>query len=88
MGKKKSPTVLIVGDNPDLFRIVAGNKSLLKCKQTRVKNCDKALEVASHNSTFFDFLVTDLASPKVNDDDFAEQFIKLSPMTKVMYMIL
>ena len=55
MGQKKSPTVLIVGDNPDLFRIVAGNKSLLKCKQTRVKNCDKALEVASNDSTFLTF---------------------------------
>ena len=85
--KKKSAKVLIVGNNSELSRIVAANKSLLNCKQTRVKSCEKALQVASGGTTFFDFLVTDLVNIKMDNEDFANQFKKLSPSTKVIYMI-
>jgi DNA-binding NtrC family response regulator len=88
MGKKKPPKVLIVGDDPELFRIVANNNSLLNCEKKKVKQCDKALQVASEEVTFFDFLVTDLASTKINVEEFAEQFIRLSPSTKVIFTII
>ena len=86
-GKKKSAKVLIVGNNSELFKIVAANKSLLNCKQTRVKSREKALQVALSGTTFFDFLVTDLMNIKMDDEDFAKKFNKLSPSTKVIYMI-
>ena len=86
-GKKKSATVLIVGNNSELSKIVAANKSLLNCKQTRVKSCEKALQVALNGTTFFDFLVTDMMNIKMDDEDFAKKFKKLSPSTKIMYMI-
>ena len=86
-GKKKSATVLIVGNNSELSKIVAANKSLLNCKQTSVDSCEKALQVAISGTTFFDFLVTDLMNIKMDDEDFTKQFKKLSPSTKVMYLI-
>ena len=85
--KKKSAKVLIVGNNSELSKFVAGNKPLIKCKQTRVKSCEKALQLASDDTTFFDFLVTELINPQMDDEDFANQFKKLSPSTKVVYMI-
>lgn len=85
--KKKSAKVLIVGNNSELSKFVAGNKPLIKCKQTRVKSCEKALQLAAGDTTFFDFLVTDLINLKMDDEDFALQFKKFSPSTKVIYMI-
>jgi DNA-binding NtrC family response regulator len=87
MGKKKSLKVLIVGDNSQISKIVSDKETLLGDKPIRVKHCKKALEVASRHPSFFDLLVTDIM-PQVNDEDFAEQFTKLSPRTKVVYMIL
>lgn len=88
MGKKKSPKVLIVGDDPELLRLVSDNSFLLKCTKKKVPYCEKALQVASEDLTSFDFLVTDLVNPKVNDEDFVEQFIRLSPSTKVIFAIV
>ena len=87
MGKKKSPCLLIVGDDPELFRAVAENSFLPQCTQKRVKHCEKALEIASEDVPVFDFLITDLATPKVNDEDFAEQYVRLSPATQVIFTI-
>ena len=85
MGKKKiSARVLIVGDNSEISRIVADSKSLLKCKQTKVKSCEEALEVVTGGSTSFDFIVTDLAELRM---DCAKQIAKLSPSSKIVYMI-
>jgi DNA-binding NtrC family response regulator len=86
-GKKKSAKVLIVGDSSELSKIIADNKSLLKCEQTSVESCEKALQVATGGSTSFDFLVTDLAKLEMAGVDCAKQFVKLSPSTKVIYMI-
>ena len=85
--KKKSAKVLIVGNNSELSENFAANKSFLNCKQTRVKSCEKALQLAAGETTFFDFVVTELINQKMDDEDFAKQFKKLSPSTKVIYMI-
>lgn len=86
-GKKKSAKVLIVGDNSEISKFIAESKFLLKCEQTSVENCEKALQVVTGGSSSFDFLVTDLAKLKVDDVDFSKQFMKLSPSTKIIYMI-
>ncbi len=86
-GKKKSAKVLIVGNDYELSENFAANKSFLNCKQTRVKSCEKALQLAAGDTTFFDFLVADLMNLNMDDEDFATQFKKLSPSTKVIYMI-
>ena len=86
-GKKKSTKVLIVGNNSELSENFTANKSFLNCNQTSVKSCEKALQIAAGDTTFFDFLVTDLINQKMDDEDFATQFNKLSPSTKVIYMI-
>jgi DNA-binding NtrC family response regulator len=87
MGKKKSQRVLIVANNPELSSLVEGNESTLRGNQTRVNSYEEALEIASKEATYFDFLITDLESPNVKGEDFAKQFIKLSPSTKVVYII-
>ena len=87
MDKKKSSKVLIVGDNYQISKIVSDKKTLLGDKPIRVKNCKKALKVASRHPSFFDFLVTDIMPQKVNGEDFAEQFTKLYPKTNVVYTI-
>jgi DNA-binding NtrC family response regulator len=87
MGKKKSSKVLIVGDDCEFPEMVADKKNLLNCKSIRVKHCRKALQVASRHPSYFDLLITDIMNQKVHDEDFAEQFNKLSPMTDVIYMI-
>ena len=74
MGKKKSKKLLIVANNPELSSIVEGNGSTLRGNQTRVNSYEEALEIASKESTFFDFLITDLESPKVKGEDLAKQF--------------
>jgi DNA-binding NtrC family response regulator len=86
-GKKKSAKVLIVSDNSETTQIVADSKYLLQCKQTKVKSCEKALRVVTGGLHSFDFLVTDMAKLNVDGADFAKEFHKLSPSTKVIYMI-
>ena len=86
-GKKKSAKVLIVGDNSEISKIVADSNFLLKCQQTSVESCEKALQVVTGGSTSFDFIVTDLTKLEVDGVDFSKQFVNLSPSTKVIYMI-
>ena len=86
-GKKKSATCLIVGDSSAISKIIDDSKSLQECEKTRVESCKKALQVATGGSTLFDFLVTDLTKLEMDDVDCTKQFVKLSPSTKVIYMI-
>ena len=85
--KKKSAKVLIVSDDSEISKIVADNKSLPICNQTSVESCEKAFQVATSGSPCFDFLITDLAKLQMDGVKFAKKFIRLSPSTKVIYMI-
>ena len=87
MGKKKSAKVLIVGSNPQISNLVAEQEILLAHKPIRVLHCKKALKVASRHPSYFNLLFTDIMTYEVNDEDFAKQFVKLSPKTKVVYMV-
>jgi DNA-binding NtrC family response regulator len=88
MSMKESSKVIIVGDNYQISKIVLDEKTLLSYKPIRVKHCNKALKVASRHPSFFDLLFTDIMPQEVNGEDFAEQFTKLSPRTKIVYVIL
>jgi len=83
MGKKKFAKVLIVGSNLQISSFVAGQEISLAHKPIRVPHCKKALKVASRHPSYFDLLYTDI----MTYEDFAKQFAKLSPKTKVVYMI-
>ena len=87
MGKKKSAKVLIVGSNPQISNLVAEQEILLAHKPIRVSNCKKALKLASRHPSCFNLLFTDIMSYEFNGEDFAKQFVKLSPKTKVVYMV-
>ena len=87
MDKKKSAKALIVGSNPQISNLVAEQEILLAHKPIRVSHCKKALKIASRHPSYFDLLFTDIMTYEVNDEDFAKQFAKLSPKTKVVYMI-
>ena len=87
MGKEKSAKVLFVGDKYQISKLVAAKHTLLNNKSIRVTPCEKALQIAARHPSFFDLLITDIMTPEVNGEDFAKQFNKLSPMTKVIYMI-
>ena len=87
MGKKKSAKVLIVGSIPQISNLVAEQEISWDQKPIRVSNCKKALKVASRHPSCFDLLFTDIMYYEVNDEDFAKQFVKLSPKTKVVYMV-
>jgi DNA-binding NtrC family response regulator len=87
MDKKESAKVLIVGSNPQISNLAAEQETLLAHKPIRVPHCKKALKVASRHPSYFDLLFTDIMTYEANDEDFAKQFAKLSPETKVVYMI-
>jgi CheY-like chemotaxis protein len=86
MNMEKSAKVLIVGNNPQISEIVAEKKTLLSHKPIRVTHGEEALKIASRQPPF-DLLLTDIMTPEVNGEDFTIQFTKLSPKTKVIYMI-
>ena len=88
MFSEKSTKVLIVGDNYQISKIVNEKKSLLSHKPIRVSHCKKALQVASRHPSSFDLLLTDIMTQNVNGKNFVLEFAKLSPKTKVVYMIL
>jgi two-component SAPR family response regulator len=85
--KKKSLKVLVIGDIIHNL-IVADKETLLNCKEIMVKDCVSALGITSRHPSYFDFLFTDIIGEKVNGIDFLEQFTRLSPMTKIIYVIL
>ena len=87
MGKKKSPKVLIVGDNSELSKIVSEQETSLTHKPIRISHCKKALKVASRHPSYFDLLYADIMTYEINDQDFAKQFAILSPKTQIVYMI-
>jgi DNA-binding NtrC family response regulator len=88
MFSKKSAKVLIVEDNYQISNIVKEKKTLLSHKPISVSRCKKALQVASRHPSSFDLLLTDIMTQKVNGEDFAQEFAKLSPRTQVVYIIL
>ena len=87
MSKKKCLKILVIGDFIQKM-IVADKKTLLNCKEIRVKDCVIALGIASRHPSYFNFLFTDIIDKKLNSIDFVEQFTKLSPMTQIIYVIL
>ena len=88
MGRKKSHKVLIVGDNSQLNKIIAKQETTSPNKTMTVPQCKKALKVAARHPSYFDFLFTDIMTYNASNDDFAQQFAKLSPKTKIVYAIL
>jgi hypothetical protein len=56
MGKKKSPKVLIVGDNSELHKMLAEQEIFFAHKPITISHCKKALKVASRHPSYFDFL--------------------------------
>jgi len=87
MDKKKNLKVLVIGDIIQKL-IVADIKNFPNFKEIRVKDCNKALEITSRHPSYFNFLFLDTFEKKVNGIDFVEQFSSLSPMTKIIYVIL
>jgi len=87
MKNTKSEKILIVADNDQVSRMVKREKPSSSLCPLRVPNCRKALQIASRHPSFFDVLLTDIDNHQVDDEDFATKFNKLSPRTKVVYMI-
>jgi len=87
MDPEKVFKVLVVGDIIQKL-IVPEKKTLLNCKEIRVKDCLIALGVASRHPSYFDFLFTNIIDKKINGIDFVEQFKKMSPLTQIIYVIL
>ena len=88
MGKKKSPKILIVGDNSELHKMLAEQEIFFAHKPITISQCKKALKVASRHPSYFDFLYTDILTFEVDGQDFAKQFARLSPKTQIVYTIL
>jgi DNA-binding NtrC family response regulator len=86
MSKKKAATVLIVGDDPRIKAIAAKQESLSGCRSILASNVTEALQVASKQSQI-DILLTDIMPPDRNGEDLANQFIKLYPKARILYMI-
>ena len=87
MDPEKVFKVLVVGDIIHNL-IFEDKKTLLNCKEIRVKDCLIALGVASRHPSYFDFLFTNIIDKKINGIDFVEQFKKMSPLTQIIYVIL
>ena len=87
MDKKKTLKVLVIGDIIQKL-IVADIKNFGNFKEIRVKDCKKALEITSRHPSYFNFLFIDTIEKKINGIDFVKQFTSLSPMTKIIYVIL
>ena len=88
MDKKKSQKVLIVGNNSQLYKMVAEQEIFFAKKPITVSHCKKALKVASRHPSYFDLLFTDILTFEGDGQDFARQFARLSPKTQIVYTIL
>lgn len=88
MPRKKPQKIIIVGDDPQLFRVAAKSTTIEKQKSIKVSSCEEAIEVASRYPSYFDLLFTDISNCEVNNDDFVKQFNQLSPKTRIVYLIL
>ena len=87
MGAKKSATVLIVGDDPNISGKVAKQKSLSGCRSILASNVEEAIKVAAKQPEI-DILLTDITQPDCsNEVDLTTQFHKLYPKTRILYII-
>ena len=87
MTSKKPEKILVVGDNPQIITAAAKKAILGKQKPVKVTSCKEAIEVASRHPSYFDLLFADINNHEVNNGDFVEQFTRLSPKTRIVYLI-
>ena len=88
MPKMKPQKILVVGDDPQLFRVAAQRTTIEKQESIKVSSCEEAIEIASKHPSYFDLLFTDISNCEVNNEDFIKQFNQLSPKTRIVYLIL
>jgi CheY-like chemotaxis protein len=91
---KKNETVLIVGNKQNASRFLAGEQGFIQGFKTIFACCaEEALQIAS-KSPQFDMLLTDLLlennywMPEINGVQFAQEFARNYPKTKIVFMIL
>ena len=90
---KKNETVLIVGNKPNATKCLAEKKGFIQGFKTIFACCaDEALQVASKYPKI-DMLLTDLLLdnnyriPEINGVQFAQEFARKYPKTKIVFMI-
>ena len=90
---KKNETVLIVGNEPNASKCLSGEQGFIKGFKRVFACCaDEALQIASKSSRF-DMLLTDLLldndywMPEINGVQFAREFARKYPKTKIVFMI-
>lgn len=85
MPGKKTPTVLVVDDDPSILHLVEAQLADYACHPILASSGEEALEIAAKKSPI-DLLLTDIKMPGMNGIDLARQFCALYPDIKVLFM--
>ena len=90
---KKNETVLVVGNKHNASRYLAEEQGFMQGVKTIFACCaEEALQIAS-KSPQIDMLLTDLLlennywMPEINGVQFAQEFARKYPKTKIVFMI-
>jgi CheY-like chemotaxis protein len=79
-------TVLLVEDEPAIRSLLADALRQLGYHVLEAKHGIEALLIGSQHDGPIDLLLTDVAMPQMSGRNLAEQFVKVRPGLKVLYM--